>query len=226
MCSQLTHIYCRSTIVLTTPLGNFVDVRVLRPISPASTGVTSPSNLEWAFAGTSSSTSTTNTKPAHTVWKHWVDSQCPNADVKEVIDEGDMFSQENGEVLESGRMINPASGRDEAYEECWADVDLPEGDNTGWVVRLQGEGDRTRGIVVRVGRWMQGVLKNDDECSVGRWRYDSSDKVANSRTWDVLVMIRNLELPEKLFGQGRLDLGEKMVGKNGVWECIESWDGR
>ena len=143
-----------------------------------------------------------------------------------VRDEGDMFVQDNGEILEAGRMVNPATGREEVYEECWVDVEILEGDNTGWVARLQSEGNRVRGVVVRLGGWLQGFLRRDEECVVGRWSYDASNEEHKPQHWDVLVIIGDLELSESLFKQGRLEIGEKIAGKDGVWECIESWDWR
>jgi hypothetical protein len=61
------------------------------------------------------------------VWEHWVDSKVTNAE--EVKDEGDMFLQDNGEVLESGNMVNPETGKVEKYEECWVDLDLQGGES-------------------------------------------------------------------------------------------------
>ncbi|KAN0117931.1 hypothetical protein V8E51_003908 [Hyaloscypha variabilis] len=213
-----------STLVLTSPLKNFVDIRVSRPTSSMSAHIiTSLSSLEWAFGGTSSNTPATNSAPAHTIWKHWVDSQCSNLDADQVRDEGDMIVQENGEVLEVGRMVNPATGKEESYEECWIDVDLQAEDNVGWVIRVQNEVEGVRGVVIRVGAWIQGVLRRDGEFALRMWKHDASKNEGGSKRWNVLVRIGDLEVPERLFEDVKVEVGETIGGKDGIWDCVESW---
>jgi len=40
-----------------------------------------------------------------------------------VKDEGDMYPQDNGEVLEYGAMVNPEKGVIEKYQEYWVDLE-------------------------------------------------------------------------------------------------------
>jgi Protein HRI1 len=61
--------------------------------------------IDWAFAGTSSTSPATDSKPEHTVWTHWVDSTTPDGEA--VKDEGDMITLESGELVERGQMVNP-----------------------------------------------------------------------------------------------------------------------
>jgi hypothetical protein len=134
-----------------------------------------------------------------------------------------MIVRENGEVLEVGRMVNPATGKEEIYEECWINVDLQAEDDVGWVVRVQNEVQGVRGVVIRVGAWIQGVLRRDGDFVLGRWRHDASKNEGGSRRWNVLVMIGDLEVPERLFEDVKVEAGETIGGKDGIWDCIESW---
>jgi hypothetical protein len=133
-----------STLVLTTAGKHYVDIRIFLPENPSSPSIpTSPllpiSRLEWGFAGTALSTPSSDTKPAHTIWTHWVDSKS----IEEVRDEGDMHPQPNGEVLEYGEMVNPVKDKVEKYEECWVDLEPrvvgDEGVKRSWVIRTEGK---------------------------------------------------------------------------------------
>jgi hypothetical protein len=132
--------------------------------------------LNWAFAGTSTTTpaeysSTTNgeralAKPMHTKWKHWIDSDTE----EEVKDEGDMFLQSDGTVLEEG--VNEDGS---TYEELWEEA---EGKITGndklhvsYVLRAEDSSKRTRGMVIRIGEWIQGTLRVGSEFTVSRWQW-------------------------------------------------------
>ncbi|KAK8049265.1 hypothetical protein PG994_010995, partial [Apiospora phragmitis] len=97
--------------------------------------VRDPGQLDWAFAGTSSHDAAAS--PPHSVFRHWVDSR--HEDAVAVVDEGDMVpSPRPGETLESGRMVNPATGLVQPYEECWLDEEPGEGAaSEGWVLRYQ-----------------------------------------------------------------------------------------
>ncbi|KAK6841636.1 hypothetical protein PG987_002496 [Apiospora arundinis] len=116
-----------STIVLTSPKRHFVDVRLRIPLEK---GVVArdPAQLDWAFAGTSSHDA--GASPPHSVFRHWVDSR--HEDAEAVVDEGDMVpSQQPGETVESGQMVNPDTGVMQAYEECWLDGEPEEGSKGG-----------------------------------------------------------------------------------------------
>jgi hypothetical protein len=87
------------TLVLKMPLRYFVDTRIFFPRRPSASTSTPLSELEWAFAGASSSTtSVTRSKPAHTVWKCWIDSN--HIAAGEVRDESDLLVYNDDEVLE------------------------------------------------------------------------------------------------------------------------------
>ncbi|KAH6634746.1 hypothetical protein B0J18DRAFT_486921 [Chaetomium sp. MPI-SDFR-AT-0129] len=123
-----------STIVLTTPARRFVDLRILketeaRGADTGDAGVVSDPNLpltrlDWAIAGTSSvdppHTTDNSTNPTqHGRWAHWIDSRLAECDG--VVDEGDMVTDPTNPALtiETGRMVNPATGLVTEYEEIW-----------------------------------------------------------------------------------------------------------
>ena len=215
-----------STLVLTTASKYFVDVRIFLP-SPNEATLPTPtilplSRLEWGFAGTATSTPAAGPKPAHTVWSHWVDSKTKD----EVKDEGDMYPQSNGEVLEYGAMVNPAKDIVEKYEECWVDLDPvvvgDEGIYKSWTLRsTEGEGSsEVRGMVIRIGQYIQGVVRRGDTISIGRWIWRKENG------WEKVAGIGSLELPESsLQRANELKLGTIVEGNDGLtWECIESFD--
>ncbi|KAH8774195.1 hypothetical protein BGZ57DRAFT_385977 [Hyaloscypha finlandica] len=205
-----------STLVLTSPLKNFIDIRVLLPTSP----ILDPPRLEWAFAGTSHSTpaSAEEDKPAHTVWEHWVDSKVTNAE--EVKDEGDMFLQDNGEVLESGIMVNPETGEEEKYEECWVDLDL-QGEKVGWALKMEDGEKGSRGIAIRIGRWIEGIIRQGEKVGVARWRYKDDE---GGTGWIREVAIGRFDFPERMFGKDSVEVGKCFEGMKGeVWKVMESF---
>ncbi|KAI0200713.1 hypothetical protein F4808DRAFT_460534 [Astrocystis sublimbata] len=108
-----------STIVLTSPGHRFVDIRVLKHAGDTGTG------LDWAFAGISSTETRNGVR--HSTWRHLVDSRTRIPET--VVDEGDIFPQDNGQTLETGCMINPVTEKLTDYQEIWTDLepeDLPE----------------------------------------------------------------------------------------------------
>lgn len=159
-----------STLVLTAFKKTFVDIRLLLP-SPSLYPISPPSpselpdgtTLYWAFAGTSSHDSVTN----QAKWTHTVDSRYP--DPSNVVDQGEFETLENGDTVERGTMQDFDDGRVKPYQEVWRD-EVDEGaecvvlelDNTT-------EGVRTVGVVVRLGDWCQGVLRDGEKVTAERW---------------------------------------------------------
>ncbi|KAL2165011.1 hypothetical protein VTH06DRAFT_307 [Thermothelomyces fergusii] len=128
-----------STIVLTTPNRLFVDLRILKPTARDGDSRTDdvnlpPSRLDWAIAGTSSSTAIISPQDSenpgqqklvrHGRWAHWIDSRTAKCDG--VVDEGDVFDNppDPGLEVERGRMVNPATGLEADYEEGWRSVPI------------------------------------------------------------------------------------------------------
>lgn len=169
-------------LVLTSKAKNYVDVRVYKPVAstndlPNDTqDARAGDQLEWAFAGQSQSTPAeydgdTLVKPAHTAWTHWVDSKS----IDEIKDEGDMVVQPDGTVLETGAMAHPDTGIVTAYEEVWQDFE-PERTGTdhmhiSYALRLDDPQSKSKGVVIRIGRHVQGVLRSGDEITAIRWQW-------------------------------------------------------
>lgn len=200
---------------MTSPRKHYVDTRILLPTDSTGTLTT----IDWAFAGTSSTTPATDDKPAHTVWTHWVDSTTPDGEA--VKDEGDMITLANGNTVERGEMVNPKTGKMERYEESWADI-RPIGESFGWVVKAQGEG--ARGMVVRIGGFAQAVLRRRSEVGIKRWRF-----VGGTQGWEPIVEIGFCDVPDELFGEKCSSMveGDKFTGSNVLeWICVEKFVGK
>jgi len=132
-----------------------------------------------------------------------------------------MIPQDNGEVLEFGTMVNPGTGKEERYEECWVDLEAEvvagEEAKRSWVLRCEDPETGTRGMVVRVGTWMQGVVRRGQGIGVGRWRWKGK--------WERAVGIGEVDVPALCFGVQGVMEGQSIVGGDGlVWECVEAFD--
>ncbi|KAI7177906.1 hypothetical protein KC343_g13082 [Hortaea werneckii] len=232
-----------STLVLTTAAKRFVDIRVLKDSSSSQDGSTpiestdlKPfSALDWAFAGTSSSSvgspDENGNAVAHCEWRHWIDSRTEKPE--DVVDEGKMYPIEGDgqRSLEKGSMVNPGTGRMTEYEEIWRDVDavgIPavvgsegvgaedEG-KVSAVLILDEPGQRARGMVVRIGQYCQGVLRVKGEFSVERWEWAGEEK-----GWERKVRMGSLFLP---CGPARdilgMEVGSQVKHGDYRWEVVE-----
>ena len=132
--------------------------------------------VNWAFAGRSRSTRAEFdtagrlTKPMHTVWDHWIDSETE----EEVNDEGDMFLQSDGTVLEKG--VNEDGS---TYEELWEDLEAKvvgrDEKLVSYVLRVEDGERRARGMCIRIGKWIQGTLRVGSDFTVVRWMWDAEE---------------------------------------------------
>jgi hypothetical protein len=161
--------------------------------------------LEWAFAGTSHTTvgDDENEKgtPRHSVWEHWIDSMSniPSPD------EGDMWLQPNGDVLEQGTQLHPVTGFECKYEELWGDVEInlvdAENKKVSLVMKVDDGDCNARGLVVRVGQYCQGILKLGNELTLERWAWmnpkspGASESKLSSGEWRCQIKIGDGSLP-------------------------------
>jgi hypothetical protein len=250
-----------STIVLTTPNRRFVDLRILKPsssddasgesavslaaftslglmsqsnmLTPVPAAVTVPlSRLDWAIAGTSSSSVIPSSTDAgqeirHGRWAHWIDSRL--ADCDHVVDEGDMVDDPTDASLtsETGRMLNPATGVETDYEEVWRSepiemVPVPgggEGVVTCLALQMESGSERVkRGLVVRLGQYCQAFARDGDSITLERLKWD-----AEQQRWATQVRIGDQELPTEiatyLAHETMLDDEVKVGGV--VWKVVE-----
>lgn len=154
----------------------FIDVRLFRDKleEAKATGKHTQACVNWAFAGRS------HTKPqksqtddmiklSHTVWDHWIDSRSNDPG----IDEGDMWLQEDGDVLERGKSKDAVTGQETEYEELWHDLEVvrlgKKHNRSSLVLRADDPERNLRGMAVKVGGWCQAILKVGDALTIERW---------------------------------------------------------
>ncbi|UNI15939.1 hypothetical protein JDV02_002423 [Purpureocillium takamizusanense] len=237
-----------STVVLTSPSRRFVDLRIIvkKPAAGAAAAADSDaesdapgllplSRLDWAIAGTSSSSTTEREDgrggqvTTHGKWRHWIDSTTREADG--VVDEGDMITQPDGTTLETGSMVNPATGLVTAYEEVWEDEEpvVPSFSRAGSstsaisppllcvVLEMDQQGQGGQGMVVRLGRWCQGFVRAGEDIALERWLWSEG-----TGGWRREARMGNLFVAcEVALQEGRdFKVGEA-VGEDGAWKVVE-----
>jgi len=210
-----------STLVLTSPGRHFVDVRFLLPPDGQPLGrCVSIHGLDWAFAGTSASKPLRDGR-SHAVWRHWVDSR--HVDAKSVVDEGDMVHLSDAVTLETGRMVNPATGLEGDYEEVWRELEPLTVTSSGSdsarcvVLRLDDEAALAKGMLVLLGQFCQGVLRVGGELAVERW-----ELVDGVWAKSVAVCSRPVLSNHMIPRISGLSLGDTVEDGNLVWEVVES----
>lgn len=122
---------------------------------------------------------------SHTVWDHWIDSRTNNPDP----DEGDMWVQPDGDVLENGKNKDSVTGEVTEYEELWRDLRVEafgKKDNCSSLVMRADEPERNiRGMAIKIGGWCEAILKEEDELTVERWEWKPSDGASNVASVEV-----------------------------------------
>ena len=195
------------------------------------------SSVDWAIAGTSSSCAREDGGVPRSRWHHWIDSR--TVDVDQLVDEGDMYPQPDGSTLEKGRMVNPPTGHETDYEELWRSETIeavpcgPPGMGTGAgdaavvcvVLQLQlDEQDSSpakRGMVVRLGQYCQGLLRNGkgpEDVTVERLRWDAANAC-----WNTVFKVGHGKMPTDFaiyFGHEACVRDEVKDGRH-VWKVVE-----
>ncbi|EME76932.1 uncharacterized protein MYCFIDRAFT_111364, partial [Pseudocercospora fijiensis CIRAD86] len=220
-----------NTLVLTSPGSRFVDIRILNsghsdpeiPQLARDAAILPSSHLDWAFAGTSTS-EILPTGGTKSTWTHFVDSRHP--DVSKVSDSALMFPQPNGQglTLESGSMLNVSTNQIEKYEEMWLEIP-PRTTNKSnktaenvevVVLELWDDEAGTRGMVVRVGSFCQGVVRRGEGFSVERWEWEEKGG------WRRVVRMGDLWMPCGVaMERGELVVGGKVRFGEDVWGIVE-----
>lgn len=169
---------------MTADSGRFIDIRFPKAVMNDREAVQHPSF--WAFTGQASTTFyDANTQQhavdmpytAHCKFVHEIDSRGPQSIA--AGDEGDMFTLGNGDCMEMGMMVNPASGRKELYKEYWCGADvLPRSDGVDdskvCLVAETCNSTNTQGFLIRIGGRVQGIISSTDSgasraVGVERW---------------------------------------------------------
>ncbi len=146
--------------------------------------------------------------------------------------------QTDGDSLELGSMINPATDKMAAYEELWTDFEIPP--SLRYSVVLKTDGKRweqgEKGMVVRVGEWCQGIITDAAGfCTVERWELSSVDNDNNGEgdvdeevawvgNWKRVARLGDGYLPcAPTIGKVDLKEGEEVDGTGGRWVVVESF---
>ena len=186
-------------------------------------GIQSSEGTEWAFAGLSSSKVITDEKGdsvTHCTCEHLIDTRTVKPEL--VTDEGDMYPMSNGRSLEKGKMVNPynpAAGEQE-YEEGWVDIPVvsqrKDGKLETAVVQLQEDHVGARGMIVRVGQIVQGILRVREDYALERWIW--SEKGG----WKRELRDGSLFLPTGVvMDLGTIELGDDVNYHDFPWKVVE-----
>ena len=197
-------------------------------------------SLEWAFAGTSTTSHGSDRSMSHTVWVHWVDSKSENP----APDKGDMYLQPDGDVLERGSMTDPHTGHKCDYEELWHDLEISkvgtEKDRVCVVLQADSVSLQAKGMVIRIGEWCQGIIKIGNELTVERWQWlsqarnpvegdfgtaeDDVPKDPEKNQWERLVRLGTGTLPCTITFQSDLLFNKGLIKVADLeWEVVEHY---
>ncbi|KAF2687344.1 hypothetical protein K458DRAFT_485570 [Lentithecium fluviatile CBS 122367] len=188
--------------------------------------------IEWAFAGMAgaravqdpftpqtggchpptSSHRTFASPITHATWTHWLDSRHPvDTPASQIpVDEAIMFPLSSTQVLEHGHAANILTGKMQSHEELWTDVPIEatgSGVKTCIVLRTENEEAKVRGVVIRLGRWCQGIFMKADYVTVERWEW--VEKKAEQTPWDVPMW--------KGTAPVRAEASRRIDGEGGEW---------
>lgn len=217
-----------STLVLTSPGRFFVDIRILKSAldQPDEPDIRPADQLDWAFGGTTASTKIPRhdgSQVSHSIFGHWVDSR--TTEPEKIVDEGDMFPNHDnpGTTLETGRMVNPATGTETDYEELWRDEDprpVP-GHAHCTVFQLHDDGNQKRGLFIRLGIHAQGVLRTGEIFTAERWGWNSS-----LSKWERIFKVGGEQAHslERILGEPgkRYHELDTIETTSGAWKIIEA----
>lgn len=227
--------------MLTAPSGEFVDVRFPKDIKPSQSITDNPSF--WAFSGKAETTFHDPGAQAHAIdmpysahcrFLHDIDSRGPD-----IADEGDMFMLTNGDCMECGIMLNPATGKNELYKEYWCGahvLPVPGGEydaNSCVVAKVVSPG-RVRGIVIKLGGRVQGILERQREddtpvIEIERWirgshsfarPLDSAEKGEVQGPWSRDIR-SNARLPGGWLCMGPHKIGDELEFNGVSWRICE-----
>ena len=139
-----------------------------------------------------------------------------------------MFDQpESALTLETGRMVNPATGVVTDYEEMWRSEPIEmvpsplggDGDVTCVALRMETVGgDIRRGLVVRLGQYCQSFARDGDDITVERLKWDG-----DQQRWARQVRIGEQEFPTDIatYLAHETMIDDKVSVGGAVWKVDE-----
>lgn len=116
-------------------------------------------------------------------------------------------------------MLNPDTGKEGDYEEVWASVEPTAVGNSSHLafVVLQFESEDTKGLVVLLGQYCQGFIRQGGQLAAERWEW------SNTRGWKRTVLLGNDQLPCSKVLNGTVPKVEEEIIFAGLrWKAIES----
>jgi hypothetical protein len=128
-----------------------------------------------------------------------------------------------GRTLETGKMVNPATGRETEYEEVWRSAEpLASMKDVVVVLRTRDDNPGRRGMVVRVGQYVQGILRDGDDVMVQRreWKAGSGWEVTAKLGPDLLSSAMGMVTSEGTLDQ-KLRVGGTVYGGGTMWDVVE-----
>ncbi|KAF2819017.1 hypothetical protein CC86DRAFT_149914 [Ophiobolus disseminans] len=235
-----------STLVLTSPLKTFVDLRFFKPTSAHETPLPNAPHsddrkrLEWGFAGSSASKpiDDPNAQPGeekwpgvtYSKWTQFVDSRFPVGYKDIPVDEGLMYPISEFKTLEHGHMFHPSVDAVKTHEEMWFDPPVQATSHSGdgkkicVVLRAQDDVAGVRGVIVRLGQFCQGILKIGDGTTVERWEWGCEGKEEGEKTWRRTARVGGLLIPcSAAFREEVLGMGAKVRYGSYEWVVEEVW---
>lgn len=222
-------------MVITSPKGHFVDIRILKNCYPWSRKTPAPAFdevFEWCLSGIEEPIEGTN----KIRFNHDVNSQeiiksiktgRPLDECRSAPDVG-AFSAIDGseDRKETGSMVNPATNKETEYVEIWRSLDAekttkdlevrePKHSQRPQTFVLEASLATYEGKVVRYGNWVQGLL-HDKEHSTSPLSVVRSH--CTDGKWEHYIQYGSGTFPVQFSGQK----GEHVVVNGVEWRCIES----
>ncbi|EJC98866.1 uncharacterized protein FOMMEDRAFT_113416 [Fomitiporia mediterranea MF3/22] len=239
-----------STLVLTAPSGIFVDLRIFADDIPSVSNaheLQSSSAIDWAFAGLAFAKSNPYDAPlTDNSWIHWLDSR--EVDALSVRDTGVSSTLPNGDTRERGEMKD-ASGALRVYEEVWRDVrveptcvttptttavfirfrDGSEAATRGVCVRVEDINPvDVCGVLVRMGRWCQGVLRDVHGFTAERWELQLTEGTSETECWRPIFRSGLGYIPCIQACTSPLSSGQEEAldfsAPDGIWKRVELYE--
>ncbi|KAF2748015.1 hypothetical protein M011DRAFT_467054 [Sporormia fimetaria CBS 119925] len=129
----------------------------------------------------------------HATWHHWIDSRYPVGYPDIPVDTGIMYPMTTSPALtlEVGAAKNPFTGKMQCHEEMWEDKEIktvwpnpsrvcvvlwtqyipPPMSALGMEEPSDDGVEAVRGVIVRVGQYVQGIMKRGNLLTVERWEF-------------------------------------------------------
>ena len=131
-----------------------------------------------------------------------------------------MYEQEDGDVLECGQNVDAETGAVNKYEELWHDIGVQlvgqEKDHLSAMLIANDKSHDTKGMIVRVGDWCQGILKVGEDTTVERWHWSHKDH------WQLVAKLGQKSLAcGATFDRISLELGKVIRHHDLDWKVIE-----